>query len=296
MSKATRIKQQDAREKVAAQRAAARSAEIRRQVLLAGGSVAVVIAIVLTFVFIKLGNNSSSGGSASSTTGTALPASVVNNVTGVPPGTLNTVGIGSLSGGLPIKAISGTRLTSGGKPQMLYIGAEFCPYCAAMRWSMAVALSRFGTLGPLTGIHSAPAPEVFPNTATLTFRAQKYSSPYLTFTAIEHQKVNHQTLQPVSKAQEALWVKYGSTSQGPGYPFIDFGNKTVITGPLFTPQVLQGLTWAQVASKLKNPNDPVAQAVDGAANYVTASICKMTGDKPGTVCTAAPIKTIEAKL
>src|SRR3982074_1561819 len=81
MSKATRIRQQNAREKIAAQRAAARGAEVRRQGLIAGGSVVVVLAIVLTFVFIKLGNRSSNGGSAaSSVTGTALPASVVNNV------------------------------------------------------------------------------------------------------------------------------------------------------------------------------------------------------------------------
>ena len=44
----------------------------------------------------------------------------------------------------PIQAISDTALTSNGKPEMLYIGAEFCPYCAASRWSMALALSRFG--------------------------------------------------------------------------------------------------------------------------------------------------------
>jgi hypothetical protein len=29
-----------------------------------------------------------------------------------------------------------------GKPEMLYIGAEFCLYCAELRWPLAVALSR----------------------------------------------------------------------------------------------------------------------------------------------------------
>ena len=103
-------------------------------------------------------------------------------------------------------------------------------------------------------------------------------------------------LQPVTKAQQDLWTAYCSTQGSVGYPFIDFGNKVAVSGPLYLPTMLKGLTWSQVASKLKNPSDPVAQAVDGAANYVTASICKMTGDKPGSVCTAAPIKTIEAKL
>ena len=60
--------------------------------------------------------------------------------------------------------------------------------------------------------------------------------------------------------------------------------------------MLHGLTWAQVASQLKDPNSTVAQNVNGAANYLTASICKMTNNKPGSVCTAGPIPAIEAKL
>jgi len=297
MSKATRIKQQNAREKVAAQRAAARRAEIRRRVLLAGGSVAVVIAIVLTFVFIKLGNKPGGSGSGGSVTGTALPASVVNNVTGVPASTLDTVGIGSLSGGLPIKAISDTRLTSGGKPEMLYIGAEFCPYCAAMRWSMAVALSRFGTLSPLHGIYSSSASgEVDPHTATPTFYKSSYSSKYLAFTPVENETVTHAQLQPTTPAQQALWQKYGATANGLGYPFIDIGNKYVITGPLFDPAVLAGMSWSQVAAALHNPSSKVAQAVDGAANLLTAAICKTTSGQPASICTASGVTKASGSL
>src|SRR5579875_2254513 len=54
MGKATRIRQQNAREKIAAQRAAARRAEIRRRALWTGGAVVLVIAIVVAFVAIKL--------------------------------------------------------------------------------------------------------------------------------------------------------------------------------------------------------------------------------------------------
>jgi hypothetical protein len=295
MSKATRIRQQNARQKVAAQRAAARRSEVRRQILIAGGSVVVVLAIVLTFVFIKLGNNSSGGGSASSTTGTALPASVVNNVTGVPPGTLNTVGIGSLSGGLPIKAVSDKPLTSGGKPEMLYIGAEFCPYCAAMRWSMAVALNRFGTLSPLHGIYSSST-DVDPHTATLTFYKSSYSSTYLAFTPVENETVTKAPLQPTTAGQQALWQKYGATANGLGYPFIDIGNKYVITGPLFDPAVLAGMSWSQVAAALHNPSSKVAQAADGAANLITAAICKTTSGQPASVCTAPGVVKASGSL
>jgi thiol-disulfide isomerase/thioredoxin len=291
MSKGTRNRARNAREAIAAQQAAARRAEQRRRLLIVGGSVGLVLIIVVALVAVNaLRKPATTKGSAN------LPTAVTRDITTVPASTLASVGTGSLPGsGLPIKPISGGPLTAAGKPEMLYIGAEFCPYCAAMRWSMAVALSRFGTFGPLKGIHSS-ATDQFPNTPTLTFYKQQYSSPYLTFTPVENQDGQHKQLQPVTKAQQALWTTYGTTQGSVGYPFIDFGNKVAVTGPMYLPTMLNGLTWAQVASKLKNPSDPVAKAVDGAANYVTASICKMTGDKPANVCAAAPIKTIEAKL
>jgi hypothetical protein len=295
MSKATRIKQQNAREKIAAQRAAARRSEIRKRAYLAGGSVVAVVAIVLVIVFVGLHKSSGGGSSNIPVTGVALPASVSTNVTTVPASTLDTVGAGSLSSGLPIKPASGATLTSGGHPEMLYIGAEYCPYCAAMRWSMAVALSRFGTLSPLHGIYSSSS-DVDAHTATLTFYKSSYTSNYLTFTPVENETVTKAPLQNTTSAQLALWQKYGSSPQGLGYPFIDIGNKYVITGPTYDPAVLKGLTWAQIAADLHNPSSAVAKAADGTANLITAAICKMTNGQPGSVCTSAAVTKASAAL
>ena len=306
MSKATRIKQQNAREKIAAQRAAARRAEIRRRGLITAGSVLAVIAIVVAFVVIKVsGNSSPSSGSASGVDGTVLPASVVKNITGVPASTLNTVGLGSVlsymsaneGGAPPITPVSNTPLTSGGKPEMLYIGAEFCPFCGAERWAMAVALSRFGTFTtPLRGFHSSPT-DTDPNTPTLTYYQAKYSSPYLVFTPVENETVTEAPLQNTTAAQEALWKKYDTGSDGyTGYPFIDFGNKYVLKTPTYDPGVLAGMTWAQVAAALHNPSSAAAQGADGSANFITAAICKMTGGKPGNVCTSAGVVAASAHL
>jgi thiol-disulfide isomerase/thioredoxin len=300
MSKATRIKQQNAREKIATQRAAARRSEIRKRALIVTGSVVAVLAIVVAFILIKA-NNNPSGSSASGSggvTGTALPASVVKDVTSVPASTLDTVGVGSILSynSQPISAISDTALTSNGKPEMLYIGAEYCPYCAAMRWSMAVALSRFGSFTtPLHGIHSSST-DVNPNTPTLTFYKSSYSSPYLTFTPVENETVTKAPLQQTTAAQQALWAKFDTTPQGLGYPFIDFGNKYVIKAPIYDPAVLAGLTWAQVAAALHDPSSKVAQNVNGAANVITAAICKMTNGQPGNVCTSAGVVKASAHL
>jgi len=60
--------------------------------------------------------------------------------------------------------------------------------------------------------------------------------------------LRNKLLQPVTKAQQALWTAYGSTQGSVGYPFIDFGNKVAVTGPLYLPTMLHGLTWSQVAA------------------------------------------------
>jgi len=279
-----------ARARIAAQQAAARRAGTRRT-LIAGGAIAVVLAIVVALVVVKLSRGTPAADSGP-VTGTALPASVIRDVTGVPASTLAAVGAGSVPATVrtPVTAISGTPLTAGGKPEMLYIGAEFCPYCAAMRWSMAVALSRFGTLSPLRGIRSAST-DVYPDTATLTFYKSRYQSRYLAFTPVENEKIDHSPLQGTTPAQQRIWNSYDAGS----YPFIDVGNKYMI-GVIYNPSVLQGKTWSQIAAALHDPSSPVAKGADGAANYLTAAICTVTDDSPASVCASPAIAALQSKL
>jgi len=299
MGKASRIKQQSAREKIAAQREAARKAERRNRILITGGSTIIVLVIVLAFIIVKLSQGSSSSSGNSSSTGTPLPASVTSQITGVPAATLDQVGKGTVptftKGQPPFTPGSGAPLTSGGKPEMLYIGAEYCPYCAAMRWPMAVALSRFGTLTPLHGIHSA-SNDVFPNTATLTFYKSGYHSNYLAFTPVETTTVTKAPLQNPTQAQNAVWAKYEPDPQTRGFPFIAFSNKQVMKGYIYNPTVLQGKTWGQIAAALKDPASPVAQSVNGAANYITGAICQMTNNQPASVCNSAAVTAVKSGL
>lgn len=290
MGKADRNRSQSARERIAAQQAAARQAEARRRMLLAGGGVLVVLVIVLAIVLVKvLSKPAASHPSAAG--GNALPARVQTNIATVPAATLTSVGQGSAISAA-IKPVTGPALTSGGKPEMLYIGAEWCPYCAAMRWSMATALSRFGTFSPLNGVHSF-GQDVYPNTATLTFYKSTFTSKYLVFTPVENQDVNKNPLQDPTSAQQALWTKYAPP--GNSYPFIDIGNRYIF-GVTYNPQVLQGLSWRQIASDLHDPSSTVAKGAVGSANLFTAAICKITGNNPANVCTVAPVASLEGHL
>ena len=308
MGKASRTKVESTRrEKIAAQRAAERRAEQRRRILLASGAVVVVLAIVLTFVIVKLNSkpsSSSAQGLSNGPTGSALTA-VVNKVTSVPASTLDAVGSGSGVTGKPT-TISGTTLMENGKPEMYYMGAEYCPYCAAERWAMIVALSRFGTFTGLATVHSAVAngagtAEPDPNTPTWTFAHATYSSPYLTFTPDEIQTNipdpstgTYTTLQAPTAAQQALVNKYDGS--GGAIPFIDFGNHYMISGVSYNPGVLAGLSWSTIATDLSNPNSAVAKAVDGTANYITAAICKgLTNNQPASACTAT-VQSLESQI
>jgi thiol-disulfide isomerase/thioredoxin len=315
MSKAARLREKTARERIAAQQAAARRKENRRRMWIFGSSILAVIAVVVGIIVGYDLRSPSSQNSAGGVHGTVLPASTTAEITGVPAATLNQIGGGSVlsyaapntatgwSGytGSPIVKANNTLLASGGKPEMLYIGAEYCPYCGAMRWAMAVALSRFGHFTtPLRGFHSSST-DVDPNTPTLTFYQAGYQSKYLTFTPVENENIDKGLLQSTTSTEQALWQKYdtstvdGITSQG--YPFVDFGNKALLKFPIYDPEVLAGLSWAQIATDLHNPSSKVAQAVDGGANYMTAAICKMTGNKgPSGVCTSSVVRSLERSV
>lgn len=303
MGKAERNRQANARQRIAIQQAAARRAESRRRMLTAGGSVLVVVVIVVALVLVKALGNSHTPGKAPVNTAAATNNTIVSQITSLPATELDKVGSGPVGSAAvaPLKSISSTPLTLNGKPEMLYIGAEFCPYCAAERWSMVVALSRFGTFSNLHFIHSTPN-DVYSNTSTLTFYKSSYTSKYLSFLPLETENIAEKPLQPLSKAQAALLNIYTHGS----FPFVDVGGKYIVDGAQFVPSVLgspatqnaahHGLTWQQIATDLQNPSNPVAQEIIGAANHITAAICQVTKGQPGSVCKSTSVTSVNGSI
>ena len=278
----------NARQRLAASRAAAQQrAQVRRRLLLAGGSVAVVVLLVVAFVVVKL-NQSPAAPQAAQT-----DARVAAEVASVPASTLNAVGTGTSTG---LKPLSGAaELTADGKPEVLYIGGEFCPWCAAERWALATALGRFGTLSGVSFIHSSPTDGDIP---TLTFYKSSYTSKYLTFTPVEwygeaddaSTPFGHVYLQQPTAQEAALFARYSAGS----IPFLDIANRYLLPQTQYSPEDLSGLTWAQIATDMQNPSSNVAKDIDGAANRLTAAMCTLTHGQPGGVCTSAGVKAAEA--
>ena len=279
----------NARQKLAARQEAERRAQVRRRLLLAGGSVAVVIALVATLIVVKVGQSPArpapAGAASAGTT-----AQVQRQVTSVPLARFNQVGAGTATG---LQAVTGqSALTAGGKPEVLYIGGEYCPFCAAQRWALAAAVSRFGTLSGLSLIHSSPA-DVYPSTPTLSFAKAHYSSKYLAFVPVEwfgeaadpSTPFGHAYLQQPTAQQQALFARYG----GGSIPFVDIGNRYLLPQVQYIPSALAGLSWTQVATAMHDPSSAAAKDIDGAANVITAAICTLTHGQPGGVCHSAGV-------
>ena len=318
MGKASRTKQDsDRRARIAAQREQARRAEQRKRIYWAGGSVAVVVIVAVALVLVTL-NKSSPAPASNGPTGTALsslvkqvttiPSSVTDKVDGggvdksllVPTETSTEVSDASSQLGSYFGTInSSTALTSGGKPEVLFMGAEYCPYCAAQRWALVSALSRFGTFTGLTTTHSSST-DADPNTPTFTFYGSKYTSQYVNFTSVEETtnvpngSGGYTTLQTPTSAEATIGQDYDPEGS---IPFIDFGNKYVQVGNLspLSPTLLAGKSWAQVGAAMADPTSALGTAEIGNANYATAAICKMTNNLPATACTPT-IQALEANF
>lgn len=277
------------------------------QSYMVGIVLALIAVIIITFVVI-------SHIQSTVTPPAAISSQVFKDVTQVDPNILSVVGTGKVQN--PLKAVQGTPLAltgPTGKPEFLYIGAEYCPFCAAQRWAMVVALSRFGTFSQLFQTTSS-ATDSYPNTPTFTFdprlyKAPVYTSQYIDFVSVEEtgnvqdNSGNYAVLQtPTADQQKVLSTydvpPYTDASSAGSIPFVDIANKFVAIGLAsgFSPQDLAGMQWSSIASSLADTSSTVSQHILGSANYLTAGICIATGQQPASVCSTDVIQTIEKTL
>jgi hypothetical protein len=185
------------------------------------------------------------------------------------------------------------------------IFAEYCPYCAAERWALVVALSRFGTFSGLHYSRSA-ADDVYPSTPTFTFTGSTYHSDYVDFAPVEtqsNQRVNgsYAQLQTPTAEQQRLLQQYDappyvSSGATGSIPFVDFANQYVVSGATYNPDVLANRSWDEITASLHQPESDQAKAIVGSANALTAAICASTKNSPANVCGQPAIATIQGNL
>jgi hypothetical protein len=193
----------------------------------------------------------------------------------------------------PATPVNGPALTAGGKPEVLYVATEYCPYCVAESWPLVVALSRFGEFSGLRTSRSARFDNVLPIDGW-TFYGSSYSSPYLTFVPVEirsnalvNQRADpdkarsYRVLQQLTPAEKTVLDRL---DHGRGVPFVDFGGRATLLSSGVPPDALAGLTWSQIAASLRRPGTPAGFTILAAADVLTAEFCTLTGNRPATAC------------
>jgi hypothetical protein len=258
----------------------------------------VVVVGVMVVVFVNRDQTAGPTGATGATGAPGASQAAIAKVQNVPASTLATVGVpGDITP--PLHLASDTPpVTVDGKPAIVYVGAEYCPFCAAERWAVVVALSRFGTFTGL-GTTTSSSSDVHPDTPTFTFHGATYTSPYVTFSSAETQTRTGQPLETPTSQQERLFTTYdvaALTGKDGAIPFVMVGNLYMWAGVSYSPDVLTGNTFDQIASALAVPTSPIAQGIDGTANQITAMICQLTGDQPTEVCNTSSIQHAESSL
>jgi len=260
----------------------------RRNMYIAAGAVGVVVAILV--VLVVVGTNTSKAASPR----TPLTPAESEHIQSVPLPTL--VAATKLGVTLQPPSALSQPLTSGAKPEVLYIGAEFCPICATQRWPLTVALSQFGKF---TNLSSTSSSVQDGNIPTLSYYGSSYSSPYLVFTPVETttnepQGNYYKTLETPTPEQKALWSK--DLGGHLSFPYINMGGKYLLSTSQFPSTVLQGPSFSEIMGDVGNNSSDIGKNIDASAGALVKYLCNVTGDQPSNVCQAvasvpAPVGT-----
>jgi len=223
-------------------------------------------------------------------------ASFVRTSVAVPDSVLEAVGHPSVA--TPLIAIHRQpSLTDEGKPVLVYVGSGACPSCAYQQWALLVALSRFGSFSNLGQFVIPPSTSGPPLPLSWSFAGSTYTSSVLNFEPAEVSPLattgpNGNVLPPQAMnrlQRKAIDRLEGGSSVTQSFPFTDIANRFWDHGFAVRPSntwytLLQGLSLDQVAADLSHPSSPVAQVIDGAANYMIGDICAVAGKKSAPIC------------
>jgi Domain of unknown function (DUF929) len=252
------------------------------------------VAIVIVAALVLTGNR---GGAANLTSFDNVPVSQSLMASLMVPNAVSaTIGLGLAADNL--KNASGPVFEVNGKPAVLYVGADYCPYCAITRWGLVVALLRFGNFTGLRYMTSSPV-DLAPSASTFTFYNSTYSSSYISFVSVEtagNTPVNgsYPKLQSLNGTEIAIMQRFDS---GGGIPFMDFANQSYQSGASFSdPTILVGRNWTAIAGSLTNTSTVDSMAIVGSANLFTAEICRVDGNQPAGVCGQGYVTAIEKGL
>lgn len=198
-----------------------------------------------------------------------------------------------------LRALAGAPAYGRGKPGILYVGGDFCPYCAALRWPLVLALLRFGELHGLRYMRSSHA-DVYPDTPTFSFYRSSFRSAVVAFDGIEAEDRAHKALEPLEGQALAVFNRFDAkpyTEAESAIPFLYLDGKYGFYGAPFSPHALEGRDWRRIVDTLsRDPQAKLSQDIVGATNLLTAAMCRLTHGRPTRICEAAGVAAAAKSL
>ncbi len=186
--------------------------------------------------------------------------------------------------------VSKDTMRRGGKLYAFFMGAEYCPYCAAERWAIVRALQKFGQWDGLKQTISAARDEPFLNLPTYDFSKATYTSPNIEFASREVKDRDFKPLQKLLKTEEKLVRKF---NPGKEIPFLLIGGRFMQVGSGFTPKIFIGHTFRQTETELKKMESEIRKTIDDEANIISALMC--VSGLPPEVCKETGVAELVAQ-
>jgi len=182
-----------------------------------------------------------------------------------------------------------------GKLLVFFMGAEHDPFCAAERWAIVRALSKYGQWSGLKQTMSAARDESFLNLPTYDLTEATYTSPHVEFVAREIKDREFKPLQKLLKTEDKILRKYNPEKN---IPFLLVGGRFMQLEAGFSPKIFIGHTFRQTETELKKIESEIRKTIDEEANIISALLC--VSGLPSELCketgVAELISQISAKL
>ena len=180
----------------------------------------------------------------------------------------------------------------GSKSLVFFMGAGFCPFCAAERWAIVEALRNFGKWEGLIETTSAGHDEKYLNIPTISFARAKYESDLIDFVGRETADRNFEPLQDLGEKDYEILDTFNPDQI---IPFLLIDGQFMQVGAGYSPQILEGLDHAKVNAELTNPASVVGKAMKAEIDNITALVCKSIGGK-ASGCNSENIKSLVARI
>lgn len=179
--------------------------------------------------------------------------------------------------------------TKTGRTLVFFLGAGFCPFCAAERWAIVEALKNFGAWHNLLEDFSAEKDEKYLNIPTFNFLKARYSSEHIEFQAVE---TADRYFKPIDSDGNDRYGVLENYNPDHIIPFTLVDGQFMQVGCGYSPKLFEALDHKKVREQLLDRISTLGSAIKNEADYLSTMICYALKNKAEGVCTESRIKNL----